>query len=94
MKHYIIVKLNGQGKEQKDLTARIRELFLRSTAIEGVHRVSVHTSVIDLPNRYDLMICVEMEREALGPFDASDIHREWKDKYAGYLETKAIFDCD
>lgn len=94
MKHYIIVKLNGQGKEQKDLTARIRELFSRSTAIEGVHRVSVHTSVIDLPNRYDLMICVEMEREALGPFDASDIHREWKAEYAGYLETKAIFDCD
>ncbi len=94
MRHYIIVKLNGQGKEQRDLTERIRALFSRSTAIEGVHRVSVDTSVIDLPNRYDLMICVEMEREALGLFDASDIHREWKETYGGYLETKAIFDCE
>ena len=40
------------------------------------------------------MICVEMEREALGLFDASDIHREWKETYGGYLETKAIFDCE
>lgn len=94
MKHYIIVKYNAQGKARADLNGRIRELFLRSADIQGVRGVSVHTSSIDLPNRYDLMICVDMEPEALRLFDASDIHREWKAEYAGFLEAKTIFDCE
>ena len=62
--------------------------------IEGIHRVSFYHSVIDLPNRYDFMILLEMERGALPVFDASDIHRDWKSKYGSLLSAKAIFDCD
>lgn len=94
MKHYIIVKLNEQGKKQEDLVGKIEELFQKSLEIKGVHRISVRSSVIDLPNRYDLMICLEMEKESLALFDASEIHLEWKRQYSGYLESKAIFDCE
>ncbi|MBS6954530.1 MAG: hypothetical protein KH230_15025 [Enterocloster asparagiformis] len=94
MKHYIIVKYNGLGKSQEGLSGRIRELFLKAGRIQGVHGVSLHTSVIDLPNRYDLMICIDMEPESLPLFDASDIHREWKAEYARFLEAKTIFDCE
>lgn len=107
MKHYIIVKWNkerlhlpaqtrnGQeGRALEDLYQGIAALFQQSLELEGVHEVSFHPSVIDMPNRYDLMICVEMDREALERFDASGIHARWKAEYGRYLEAKAIFDCD
>lgn len=93
MKHYIIVKVNSQGKQQKDLAGRIDELFQTATDIEGVNSVSVHSSVIDLPNRHDIMICMEMEMDSLPLFDSSDIHKNWKEQYSQYLESKTIFDC-
>ena len=94
MKHYIIVKFNQEGKQRENLVQEIEALFRESADIKGVHGVSVHTSVIDLPNRYDLMICVEMERESLRLFDDSDIHLKWKAGFGQYLESKTIFDCD
>lgn len=94
MKHYILVKFNPDGKARENLSGEIRDLFQRSLEIEGVHSVAFHTSIIDLPNRYDLMICVEMEKEALPLFDGSEIHAAWKKNFSGCLESKTIFDCE
>lgn len=94
MKHYIIVKFNSDGKAYENLCSEIRKLFQGSLEIQGVHSVAFHTSVMDLPNRYDLMICMEMEKEALPLFDGSEIHAAWKKNFSGYLESKAIFDCE
>lgn len=94
MKHYIIVKFNETVRDKAALCGEIEALFADAEKIEGIHRVSFYPSVIDLPNRYDLMILLEMNREALPLFDASNIHRDWKAGYSGYLTDKTIFDCD
>ena len=94
MKHHIIVKWNPEGKAVDGLYQKVFELFQESLEIDGVHGVSLHPSVIDRQNRYDLMICIEMDRDALARFDESSIHARWKVEYGGYLEAKAIFDCD
>lgn len=94
MNHYIIVKFQNETANREHLCREIEELFTRSTEIDGIHRVQIHRSSIDLPNRHDLMIHMEMEPQALPVFDRSWIHREWKERYGGYLVTKTIFDCD
>lgn len=47
---------------------------------------------IDRPNRYDLMITIDMDEEALAAYDASDPHHEWKETFGDLIEKKAIFD--
>lgn len=94
MKHYIIVKFTDAVSDKIQLYAKIEHLFLPAEKIEGIHKVSFYPSVIDRPNRYDFMILLEMDREALSTFDDSSIHREWKAEYAPLLASKTIFDCD
>lgn len=93
MKHYIIVKFSEAVKEKEVLYPELEVLFKKAEKIEGIHQVSFYPSVIDLPDRYDIMILMEMEREALPLFDASNIHRNWKTKYGSLLAAKTIFDC-
>ena len=64
MKHYIIVKFSETVQEKAALYPEIETLFKKAEKIEGIHRVSFYPSVIDLPNRYDFMILLEMERGA------------------------------
>lgn len=85
MNHYIIIKFHNGITNQDGLCQDIAELFARSTDIDGIRQVHVHKSSIDLPNRHDLMIHMEMEPQALPIFDGSEIHRLWKERYAGYL---------
>lgn len=94
MKHCIIVKYNEKVTDKKELLKDIKDLFLGVINIEGIHAVAFRESVIDRPNRYDLMIEIDMEKEALGQFDESQVHIDWKKNFGGYLETKAIFDYD
>lgn len=94
MKHHIIVKYNQKAGEREGLLQDIMAHFERVKEIEGVSAVSVCTSVIDRPNRYDLMIVIDMSKESLPLFDASEVHQLWKENYAEYIEQKAIFDCD
>lgn len=94
MNHYIIVKFTDKVIDKDSLYEEIKTLFLTAEKIEGIHKVTFYPSVIDLPNRYDLMIIMEMDRSALPLFDASSIHREWKARYAPLLASKTIFDCE
>ncbi|MBQ5332659.1 MAG: hypothetical protein J6K92_05320 [Oscillospiraceae bacterium] len=93
MKHYIIVKF----KEQINvglLTEPITELFRKLTEMNGIHDVNVYTSCIDRPNRYDIMIEINMDKAALECYDHSDVHIKWKQEYSEMIENKAIFDCE
>lgn len=94
MKHYIIVKFSESVEDKTHLCKEIKALFRRAEKIEGIHAVSFYSSAIDLPNRYDFMILMDLEREALPVFDASPIHRDWKEGYARHLAAKTIFDCE
>jgi Stress responsive A/B Barrel Domain. len=94
MQHYIIVKFNDFAANHDELIAEITTLFKQAESLPGVYSVSVRRACILSDIRYDLMVIMDMEREALATFDASPIHREWKERFGKYLKHKVIFDCE
>ena len=93
MKHYIIAKFK-EGTDVKALAGPVRSIFEEVLQIPGIHSVDVRTSCSDRSNRYDLMILIRMDPEALPAYDASAPHHRWKDEYGGMIVSKAIFDCE
>ena len=96
MKHCILVKYNADidAAKKEKLLSEIKEVFSGLSAIEGIHGVEVIPNVVDRPNRYDLLIRIDMEKETLPVYADSEPHHIWKRDYACYLEKKAIFDYD
>ena len=96
MKHCILVKYNESVDAQKkaDLQPQIEELFGQLLTMDGIHGVDIIPNVIARPNRYDLLIRIDMDEETLPLYDASEPHHIWKRDYAQYLEKKAIFDYE
>ena len=94
MKHDILIKYKPEiTKERKaELIPEIRELFEHTAEIPGIHGVRLFPNVVERENRYDLLIEIDMERDALEAYDCSVWHRQWKDQYGDLLEKKAIFD--
>ncbi|MBQ6504462.1 MAG: Dabb family protein [Flexilinea sp.] len=94
MKHDILIKYNPEiGKVRKaELIPEIRALFEQTTEIPGIHGVTLYPNVVERENRYDLLIEIDMERDALEDYDCSVWHRQWKEQYGDLLEKKAIFD--
>ena len=94
MKHDILIKYKPEiSKERKaELIPEIGELFSHTTVIPGIHGVKLYPNVVDRENRYDLLIEIDMEREALEAYDSSVWHRQWKEQYGDLLADKAIFD--
>ena len=92
MTHFIIVKFNDTVADRPALCRQIEDLFLPAAKMTGIYKVQLFSSCVDRPNRHDLMIRMEMEPEALAAFDASVIHRTWKERFGRYVLNKAIFD--
>ena len=92
MLHHIIVKWNETVSDKAALIPEINALFQNTTIIPGIHKVELFPNVIDRPNRYDLMIVLTMDPEALPVYDACEWHKAWKEQYGGMIEKKAIFD--
>lgn len=93
MRHHILVKWADDGLPRPE-TPPIRELFLETLRIPGIHDVSVQENIVQRPNRYDLLIIIAMEKEALDAYDASEPHQRWKAVYSSRIAQKAIFDCE
>ena len=93
MRHFIIVKLKD-SKEKESLAGPVKALFEQTLEIEGIHQVKLHLSCSERPNRYDIMIEIIMEPEALAAYDISEPHRRWKQEYGSHIEAKAIFGCE
>ena len=93
MTHYIIVKFN-ENIEKKNLINPIRELFQKANTIKDVEKIDIYESNMDLPNRYDLMIKMDLGKAALEEFDNGEIHNEWKEQFGKYIMSKTIFDCE
>ncbi len=94
MKHYIIIKFNESVTDKSSIIPEIKALFAPAAEMPGIRRVDFYTSCMNLPNRYDFMMILDLERDALAVFDNSSIHRIWKEKYGQLLESKTIFDCE
>ena len=93
MKHYIIAKFKDKEDTEK-LLPEIKELFSATLEIPGVESFVIHKSNSTRENRYSIMIEMKLTAEGLNNFDASEVHKKWKDIYGAKLESKAIFDCD
>ena len=93
MKHYIIVKF-VEGTEVRALEKPVLNIFEQTLSIPGIHGVEIRLSNSERPNRYDMMIVMDMEKEALPAYDVSEPHLRWKSVYGDLVAKKAIFDCD
>ena len=62
--------------------------------MSGIHDVISRENCVDRDNRYDFLICIEMDESILPIYDASAPHHEWKEKYGKFVENKAIFDFE
>lgn len=93
MKHYILVKWK-ENYVREGLAESVKEIFEETLAIPGIHSVRVKPCCVDRANRYDLMIEMEMDREALPLYDESAPHKRWKKTYGDMLLSKAIFDSE
>ena len=95
MQHHVIVKFNESVKDKIKLADEIGNLFKGMVGtVEGVHRVSSHKNCIDMDNRYDLMIIVDMEKNALEAYSNSPIHERWINDYPQFLLSKVIMDYE
>lgn len=96
MKHHILAKFKSEisKKQIEEFLPDIKSLFNNALSIEGISKVEVIPNCIARPNRYDLLIVLTMEKQALEIYDNSDFHHQWKEKYGSMLESKAIFDCE
>ncbi len=90
MKHLILIKFKEEVSDK--IIEDIDVLFKKALQIEGIYDIRIDKNMIKLPNRYDLMIQIEMEKEALNLFDNSEIHHKWKKQFSAYIESKIIFD--
>ena len=91
MKHYIIAKFKKEY-DARQLVSPITDLFGGVLQVPGIHGVNVIPNCVDRPNRFDLMIEIDMDREALEAYDACEAHKRWKREYGDMLEAKTIFD--
>ena len=96
MEHLILAKFKPEytAAQKAAMLPDIRRIFEQTLSIEGITDVQVFCNCVDRSNRYDLMIRMTMDRSALEPYDACAGHREWKERYGGMLENKAIFDYE
>lgn len=94
MKHHIIVKYNALVTDKPAMEQKIAALFSSASQIPGVSGAALYPNCVPLENRFDLMIVVEMEKEALENWNKSALHQQWKEEYGKYILSKAIFDCE
>ena len=92
MKHCILVKFNKDYNWKAELS-NIKRIF-DSIKVDGVNFVEYKTNCIDRENRYDLLIQIDMKKDALSSYDACPNHHEWKDTYSAFIDKKAIFDYE
>ena len=93
MVHYIIVKW-VQGVDKKHLAEKVRTLYADAVKIPGIQAVEIKKNVTPRENRYDLMIALHMENDALSGWDNSDLHIQWKLEFGSAIEKKCIFDSE
>lgn len=93
MLHHIIVKWKDTVDKQ-ETSQNVRALYESAVEILGIRDVIIKDNVIARPNRYDLMIALDMDEDALVTWDNSELHLKWKSEYGSLIESKCIFDCE
>lgn len=92
MLHHIIVKWTGET-DKAALALRTRQLYKVANEIDGINKVEIKENVTPRKNRYDIMIVLDMDDNALSHWDESELHKRWKKEFSEMIEKKCIFDC-
>lgn len=94
MLHHVIVKFNDTVKDKKGMSIEVGNLFKGFEKMKGFHKVDFYLNCMDIDNRYDVMIKVDMDKDAFDDYCNSSIHDTWLNDYGKYVLQKAIFDCE
>ena len=91
MKHCILAKYRAEVYPRREaLLPRIREIFAPLTDLPGIHGVRVYPNCVARDNRYDVLIVLDMERDALPLYDGSAPHHLWKEEFGPLLAQKGL----
>lgn len=94
MKHHILVKFNESVSDKAKIAAEAKALFSELSGKNGIGDVIVKQNCVNRDNRFDMMIIIDMDKDALTFYDESAQHKKWKKEYACYILSKAIFDSE
>lgn len=94
MKHLIIAKYHDAVSDKEEMFRRISELFSTWTEYPFIRDCRIIRNCIDRPNRYDIIIAVDLAPEDLPLWDGCELHRQWKSAFGEALQAKAIFDAE
>lgn len=92
MKHCILVKFKSSFNLDNELD-NIKRIF-NSININGIKNIDYKLNCVNKDNRYDLMIIIDMDKDALDEYINCKEHHKWKDVYSDYIEKKAIIDFE
>lgn len=93
MLHHILVKWNPTV-EKHSAAQLVRAMYAKAKEIPGIRRTVIRENVTPRDNRYDIMIVLDMDDDALSVWDNSALHKQWKAEFGAWIEKKCIFDCD
>lgn len=93
IQHHILIKWR-EGIDRAAMVTAVTNVFSEALGIDGVEKLTVKPSSSDRPNRYDLLVILTVTEDGLLRYDASGMHRKWKEDYGEKIEKKAIFDCE
>lgn len=91
MKHLVMYKWK-RGMEAP--AGEVEALYRETLTVPGIHSVSVRTNCVKRETRFDGLIILDMDREALEAYDGCEAHLRWKREYGDRLQAKAIIDLD
>lgn len=94
MKHLILVKWKNTVDNAPRLRDEAEALFRETLTIPGIHGVKAIPGLKTAANRFDLMVAIDMDKDALPAYNESAAHKRWKAEYGGRIEMKAIFDLE
>ena len=87
----ILSSKRGEGKSLREVFMRLAD-FCSAGFITMLSRQ--YPDLTQNERSICAMIVIGMEKDALPYWDASAVHKEWKDRYGGLVASKAIFDCE
>ncbi len=95
MKHLVMVKWNETVENKEAMAREVLALFEKAhRENEEVGEGSLILNAVDLPNRYDCLFIIELDKENIPVWNNCGPHLIWKSDYSKYVLSKAIFDWE
>lgn len=94
MHHYLLFKLNGKISAENFIVLVSPFFEQMSQEIPGWKSHRFRQNTIERKNNFDLLIQIELSKEALQIYFTHPLHLKMKEAFRNYIEKKAVFDDD